>query len=139
MIFTIEILDERPVGFSVAVPELAIYTFGKTEKQAIERVLRHVVEKYEDLLNSPIPLNENEKQFLNLYRTKIIPALFEERLRHSPSPEVQRQFQHVLAEQTYFWEPELQAQEQAVDEALSQGEYKTFDSMEDMLGFLDQQ
>ena len=45
----------------------------------------------------------------------------------------------TAAEQRYFWEPEWQAQEQAVDKALAQGEYKTFDSIEDMLDFLDQQ
>ncbi len=75
-LFSVELLDERPVGFSVSVPELAIYTFSETEDQAIERVLLHVVEKYQDLLSSPIPLNENELEFLKLYRTRIIPALF---------------------------------------------------------------
>ena len=74
-LFTIELLDERPTGFSVSVPELAIYTFGKTEEQAIERIFTHVWEKYEDLLDSPIPLNENEQRFLQLYRTKIIPVI----------------------------------------------------------------
>ena len=83
-VFTIELLDERPTGFSVCVPELAIYTFGKTEDQAIERVLAHVLEKYQDLLDSPIPLNENEQRFLELYRTTIIPALVEENLRRPP-------------------------------------------------------
>jgi len=73
-LFTVEVLDERPVGFSVCVPELAIYTFGKTEEQALRRLSTHVLEKYEDLLNSPIPLNENEHEFLRLYRTRIIPA-----------------------------------------------------------------
>jgi len=74
-LFTIELMDERPVGFSACVPELAIYTFGATEEQALDRVFTHVLEKYEDLLNSPIPLNENEQEFLRLYRTKIIPAV----------------------------------------------------------------
>jgi hypothetical protein len=80
-IFTIELLDERPTGFSVSVPELAIYTFGQTERQALARILTHVVEKYYDLLASPIPLNENEQEFLQRYRTQIIPALIEENLQ----------------------------------------------------------
>ncbi len=83
-LFTIELLDERPVGFSARVPELAIYTFGATEKQALDRAFTHVLEKYEDLLNSPIPLNENEQEFLRLYRTKIIPALVEQNLWQAP-------------------------------------------------------
>ena len=83
-VFSIELLDERPVGFSVCVPELAIYSFGQTEAQAIERVLTHVIEKYEDLLSSPIPLDENEQRFLKLYRTKLIPALFEASLQNPP-------------------------------------------------------
>lgn len=84
VLFTVEVLDERPAGFSVCAPELAIYTFGKTEKQALRRLFTHVLEKYEDLLNSPIPLNENEQEFLNLYRTRIIPALVEQNIRLSP-------------------------------------------------------
>lgn len=83
-LFTIELLDERPVGFSARVPDLAIYTFGATEEQALDRVFTHVLEKYEDLLNSPIPLNENEREFLRLYRTKIIPALVEQNLWQTP-------------------------------------------------------
>jgi len=82
-LFTVEVLDERPVGFSVCVPELAIYTFGKTEEQALHRLFTHVLEKYEDLLNSPIPLDENEQEFLRLYRTRIIPALVEQNIRKS--------------------------------------------------------
>ena len=76
-LFSIEALDERPTGFSVCVPELAIYTFGKTEKQGIERALSHVCEKYQQLLLNPIPLNENEQEYLQLYQWKIIPALVE--------------------------------------------------------------
>ncbi len=83
-LFTIELLDEQPTGFSACVPELAIYTFGRTREQAIDRVFTHVLEKYEDLLNSPIPLNENEEAFLALYRSRIIPALVEQNLRRSP-------------------------------------------------------
>ncbi len=83
-LFPVEVLDEQPVGFSVCVPELAIYTFGKTEQQALRRLFGHVLDKYEDLMNSPIPLNENEQEFLNLYRTRIIPALVEQNIRQSP-------------------------------------------------------
>jgi predicted RNase H-like HicB family nuclease len=85
-LFTIELLDERPGGFSACVPELAIFTFGQTEEQALERVFSHVLEKYEDLLASPIPLNENEQAFLVLYRTKIIPTLVEQNLHQPPRP-----------------------------------------------------
>lgn len=83
-LFTIELLDEQPTGFSVCVPELAIFTFGQNEEQATERVFIHVLEKYTDLLNSPVPLNENEQAFLALYRTKIVPALVEQNLRQPP-------------------------------------------------------
>jgi hypothetical protein len=82
-LFTIELLDERPVGFSVRIPELAIYTFGKTEQQAIERVLFHVLDKYQDLLNSPTPLDTDEQELLQLYRTRIIPALVERQIKRA--------------------------------------------------------
>lgn len=96
-LFTVEVLDERPVGFSACVPELAIYTFGKTEEQALGRVFTHVVEKYEDLLNSPIPLNENEQEFLRLYRTRIIPALVELNVRKtSPRPSLWQRLHRIL-------------------------------------------
>ena len=96
-LFTVEILDERPVGFSACVPELAIYTFGKTKDQALRRVFTHVVEKYEDLLNSPIPLNENERKFLRLYRTRIIPALVESNIRKtSPRPSLRQRLRRTL-------------------------------------------
>lgn len=96
-LFTVEILDERPVGFSACVPELAIYTFGKTKDQALRRVFTHVVEKYEDLLNSPIPLNENECKFLRLYRTRIIPALVESNIRKtSPRPSLRQRLRRTL-------------------------------------------
>jgi hypothetical protein len=45
----------------------------------------------------------------------------------------------TAAEQGYFWTPEWQADEQEIDDQLSHGEYETFDSMDDMLTFLDQQ
>ena len=95
-LFTIEILDERPTGFSACVPELAIYTFGRAQEQAIERVFSHVLEKYEDLLNSPIPLNENEQAFLALYRTRIIPALVEQNLRQPPRPSLRERLRQFL-------------------------------------------
>jgi hypothetical protein len=96
-LFTVEILDERPVGFSACVPELAIYTFGKTKDRALRRVFTHVVEKYKDLLNSPIPLNENERKFLRLYRTRIIPALVESNIRKtSPRPSLRQRLRRTL-------------------------------------------
>jgi hypothetical protein len=78
-LFTVEILDERPVGFSACVPELAIYTFGKTKDRALRRVFTHVVEKYQDLLNSPIPLNENFER----KRAQVLEALSNP---HHPGP-----------------------------------------------------
>ena len=96
-LFTVEVLDERPVGFSACVPELAIYTFGKTEKQALHRVFTHVVEKYEDLLNSPIPLNKNEQEFLKLYRIRIIPTLVELNIRKtSPRLSLWQRLRRIL-------------------------------------------
>ncbi|MCC7450954.1 MAG: hypothetical protein IT324_26295 [Anaerolineae bacterium] len=44
-----------------------------------------------------------------------------------------------VAEQDYFWTPEWQADEKEVDDQLDRGEYETFDSMDDMLTFLDEQ
>nr|HID13230.1 hypothetical protein [Anaerolineae bacterium] len=102
-LFTVEVLDERPVGFSVCVPELAIYTFGKTEEQALRRLFTHVLEKYEDLLNSPIPLNENEQEFLKLYRTRIIPALVEQNIRRTPTrPSFWQRLRRIL-QGNYEW------------------------------------
>jgi hypothetical protein len=45
----------------------------------------------------------------------------------------------IAGEQTYFWTPEWQAKEQAADEAIAEGRVQTFDTMEDMLTFLDAQ
>ncbi len=45
----------------------------------------------------------------------------------------------IAAEQTYFWTPEWQAKEQAADQAIAQGRVRTFATMDEMLGFLDQQ
>lgn len=45
----------------------------------------------------------------------------------------------VAAEQTYFWTPEWQAKERAADQAIAEGQTQTFDTMEDMLDFLDRQ
>ncbi|NCO39535.1 MAG: hypothetical protein COZ06_13180 [Armatimonadetes bacterium CG_4_10_14_3_um_filter_66_18] len=82
LLFTIELLDERPDGFSACVPELAIYTCGATEAQTLNRVRKHVAEKYEDLVSSPVPLNENEREWLRYYRTVIGPG----RLRIGGNP-----------------------------------------------------
>lgn len=89
-LFTTELLDERPEGFSACVPELGIYTFGSTEEQALRRVHKHVVEKYQDLLNSPTPLNENEEAYLRHYHTEIVPALVEASLRAGTPADTRR-------------------------------------------------
>jgi hypothetical protein len=43
----------------------------------------------------------------------------------------------VAAEQTYFWTPEWQAKEQAADQAIAERRVWTFDTMDQMLDFLD--
>ncbi len=43
----------------------------------------------------------------------------------------------TAVEQAYFWTPEWQAKEQASNADRAGGRFKTFDSMEDMLDFLD--
>ena len=45
----------------------------------------------------------------------------------------------IAAEQTYFWAPEWQAKEQAADRAIAEGRVQTFDTMDQMLDFLDEQ
>lgn len=45
----------------------------------------------------------------------------------------------IAAEQTYFWTPEWQAKERAADKAIAEGRVQTFDTMEEMLDFLDEQ
>jgi hypothetical protein len=45
----------------------------------------------------------------------------------------------IAAEQTYFWTPEWQAKEQAADRAIAEGRVRTFDTMDEMLDFLDEQ
>lgn len=45
----------------------------------------------------------------------------------------------IAAEQTYFWTPEWQAKEQAADQAIAEGRVQTFDTMDQMLDFLDEQ
>ena len=45
----------------------------------------------------------------------------------------------TAAEQAYFWTPEWQAKERAADQAIAEGRVKTFDTMEEMLDFLDAQ
>lgn len=42
-------------------------------------------------------------------------------------------------DQAYFWTPEWQAKEREVDEALKRGDFRTFDTMEEMIAFLDSQ
>ena len=45
----------------------------------------------------------------------------------------------AAAEQTYFWTAEWQAKERAADQAAAEGRAQTFDTMDDMLAFLDAQ
>ena len=45
----------------------------------------------------------------------------------------------TAVEQAYFWTPDWQAKEQAADADLAAGRYQRFDSMDDLLGFLDAQ
>jgi hypothetical protein len=45
----------------------------------------------------------------------------------------------TAAEQTYFWTPEWQSKEQAADRAIAEGRVQTFDTMDQMLDFLDEQ
>ena len=43
----------------------------------------------------------------------------------------------TAVEQAYFWTPEWQAKEQAADRAIAEGRVRTFDTVEEMLDFLD--
>lgn len=45
----------------------------------------------------------------------------------------------TAVEQRYFWTPEWQAKERDADEAIAEGRVRTFDTMEEMLAFLDAQ
>jgi hypothetical protein len=45
----------------------------------------------------------------------------------------------TAVEQRYFWTPEWQVKEQEADDAIAEGRVRTFDSMEDMLTFLNAQ
>ena len=45
----------------------------------------------------------------------------------------------AAVEQRYFWTPEWQAKEREADEAIAEGRVRTFDTMEEMLAFLDAQ
>ena len=94
-LFTVELLDERPDGFSACVPELGIYTFGATEQQTLKRVDRHVAEKYQDLVSNLEVLNENEEEYLRHYRTVIVPALVEDSLRRG-GPNAGRRWKNLL-------------------------------------------
>ena len=42
-------------------------------------------------------------------------------------------------DQAYFWTEDWQAKERAADQANAEGRFKTFDSMDEMLEFLDTQ
>lgn len=45
----------------------------------------------------------------------------------------------VAAEQTYFWTREWQAREREAEQAIAEGRTETFDTMDEMLDFLDAQ
>ena len=45
----------------------------------------------------------------------------------------------TAVEQRYFWTPEWQAKEQEVDEAITEGRVRTFDTVDEMIDFLDAQ
>ncbi|MBK9091189.1 MAG: hypothetical protein WBR35_11085 [Anaerolineae bacterium] len=45
----------------------------------------------------------------------------------------------MAAEQTYFWTPEWQEKERAANLAIAEGRVQTFDRVDDMIAFLDQQ
>jgi hypothetical protein len=45
----------------------------------------------------------------------------------------------AAVEQRYFWTPEWQAKEREADEAIAEDRVCTFDTMEEMLAFLDAQ
>jgi hypothetical protein len=43
----------------------------------------------------------------------------------------------TVTEQRYFWKPEWQAREREVDEAIAKGRVRTFDTMEQMFEFIE--
>lgn len=45
----------------------------------------------------------------------------------------------TAAEQSYFWSPEWQDRERAAGLAIAEGRFETFDTVDDMIEFLDQQ
>jgi hypothetical protein len=45
----------------------------------------------------------------------------------------------TATEQAYFWTPEWQARERAAEQAVEEGRVRTFDTMDDMLDFLNAQ
>ena len=45
----------------------------------------------------------------------------------------------TAAEQVYFWTPEWQEKERAADLAIAEGHVQTFDRIDEMIDFLDQQ
>jgi len=45
----------------------------------------------------------------------------------------------TAVEQTWFWTPEWQAKEREADQAIVEGRVRTFDTMEEMVEFLDAQ
>jgi hypothetical protein len=45
----------------------------------------------------------------------------------------------TAVEQRYFWTSEWQAKEREADEAIAEGRVRTFDTMDEMLNFLDAQ
>lgn len=60
------------------------------------------------------------------------------RMNGGPSPQTRiEDALRIAAEQSYFWTPEWQAGEREADQAIAEGRVQTFDTMEEMLDFLD--
>ncbi len=60
----------------------------------------------------------------------------------SPAASVQEVLLGALrtaAEQTYFWSPEWQEKERSADLAIAEGRFQTYDQIDEMIEFLDQQ
>jgi hypothetical protein len=54
-------------------------------------------------------------------------------------PQIVSDALQAAAEQRYFWTPEWQAKEREADEAIAEGRVRTFDTLDQMLDFLDKQ
>ncbi len=59
--------------------------------------------------------------------------------RGASAQEVILEALRTAAEQTYFWTQEWQEKEHTADLAIAEGRFETFDAVDDMIEFLDQQ